>query len=219
MKMEEEIRATLISNAINLIAEGGFEKATTKNLAHHSDNTTDFKINEAYIYRLFGSKEELYQSAFLSLEKELIEAFRSALMSATNGFMHNTKKAFYEFFIIVWQFLLKNEEHCRCYVRYYYSIYFKGKALMQHQQHFNSIVENFTPLFIEEADVTAIMHSVFSTLLDFAIRVYNGELTDDEENRPHVFNVLYCMVLTYLKHPDVSGMEKLQTRFYSKING
>ncbi len=216
MKMEEEIRATLINNAIHLIAEGGFEKATTKNLTHYSDTPNELKMNEVYIYRLFGSKEELYQSAFLNLDQELVEAIRSALISATNGFMLDTKKAFYEFFIIVWQFLLKNEEHCRCYVRYYYSVYFKGKALVQHQQHFNSIVKNFAPLFIEEADVKAIMHSVFTTLLDFAIRVFNGELVDNEENRPHVFNVLYCMVLTYLKKPEIIDVDKIKNIFLYK---
>lgn len=34
MKREAEIKELLISNAIHLIAEGGFEKATTKELTH-----------------------------------------------------------------------------------------------------------------------------------------------------------------------------------------
>ena len=106
-------------------------------------------------------------------------------------------------------FLLKNEVSCRCYVRYYYSVYFKGKALEKHHKHFDSIVEAFKPLFIEEADVSAIMHSIFTTLLDFAIRVYNGVLANNEENRPHVFNVLYCIAMTYLKNPDTSNVKTL----------
>ena len=82
---------------------------------------------------------------------------------------------------------------------YYYSIYFKGESLETHQKHFTSIVKSFNPLFKEEADVISIMHSVFTALLDFAIRVYNGELEDSDINRPHIFNVLYCMLATYFK--------------------
>jgi hypothetical protein len=41
------------------------------------------------------------------------------------------------------------------------------------------------------------MHSVLTTLLDFAIRVYNGDLEDNEINRPHIFNVMYCTMSAY----------------------
>ncbi len=203
MEREKYIKEILIDNAINLIAEGGFEKATTKNLAFYKETTNDIKMNEVYIYRFFGSKEELYETAFLTLDKQFIEASRFALVVSW-GIVSSEKKKFYDFFLKVWDFLVNNEVCCRCYVRFYYSVYFKGKALEKHKKHFESIVEAFKPLFIEEADVTAIMHSIFTTVLDFAIRVYNGELEDNDVNRPHVFNVLYCIMMTYLKNPDAS---------------
>ena len=53
------------------------------------------------------------------------------------------------------------------------------------------------------------MHSVFNVLLDFEIQVYNGEIVDNEENRVHVFNVLYCMMMTYLKFTDTSSVNAL----------
>lgn len=208
MSKEENIMAILIDNAIHLIAEGGFEKATTKNLAHYRESPKDIKMNEVYIYRLFGSKEELYESAFLSLDKELTEMFCKAIATSSD-LLIDTKKKLYQFFLMAWQFILKNEAHCRCYVRYYYSIYFKGKSLKKHTEHFALIVSNFNALFKKEADVRTIMHSVFNTLLDFAIRVYNGEIVDNETNRVHVFNVLYCMMMTYLKFPDTSSVNAL----------
>ena len=208
MSKEENIMAILIDNAIHLIAEGGFEKATTKNLAHYREAPKDIKMNEAYIYRLFGSKEILYESAFLSLDKELTDGFCKAI-AASSDLLIDTKKKLYQFFLMAWQFMLKNEAHCRCYVRYYYSIYFKGKALKKHTEHFDMIASNFNALFKKEADVRTIMHSVFNTLLDFAIRVYNGEIVDNETNRVHVFNVLYCMMMTYLKFPDASSVNAL----------
>lgn len=208
MSKEENIMAILIDNAIHLIAEGGFEKATTKNLAHYRESPKDIKMNEVYIYRLFGSKEELYESAFLSLDKELTEMFCKAIATLSD-LLIDTKKKLYQFFLMAWQSILKNEARCRYYVRYYYSIYFKGKSLEKHIKHFDLIVDNFNVLFKKEADVKTIMHSVFNVLLDFAIQVYNGEIVDNEENRVHVFNVLYCMMMTYLKFPDTSSVNAL----------
>lgn len=45
MTRAEDIRARLIDNAIHLIAEGGFEKATTKNLTSNSGGGVKVKIN------------------------------------------------------------------------------------------------------------------------------------------------------------------------------
>ena len=198
MKHEADIKSLLISNAIHLISEGGFEKATTKELTYYKGNLPNIKMNEVYIYRLFGSKEALYEATFVYLDKELYNAFQDG-MKTIGDLAGDTKEKLYEFFLMAWQFVLKNENRCRCYVRYYYSIYFKGASLEKHQRHFDTIVKSFYPLFIEEADVKSIMHSVFTALLDFAIRVYNGELENNEINIPHIFNVLYCMMMTYFK--------------------
>lgn len=204
MKNEAGVKELLISNAIHLIAEGGFERATTKELAFSGGSLPDFKMNEVYIYRLFGSKERLYESAFLKLDSELFHAFQSGV-SAVGGFEHDIKKKLYEFFLRAWRFLLGNEEKCRCYIRYYYSIYFKGDSLQSHNALFTEMTAQIAPLFKEEADVVAIMHSVFTTLFDFAIRVYNGDLADDEINRPHIFNVLYCMMAAYFNETAIAS--------------
>ena len=198
MRYEAEIKELLIENAIHLIAEGGFEKATTKELTYCGGHLPDFKMNEVYIYRFFGSKEKLYETAFVRLDSELIQAFKNGT-EIVGGFGGDIKRKLNEFFILAWRFILGNEERCRCYVRYYYSIYFKGDSRMSHKKLFEGIITEVTPIFKEEADVEAILHSVFTAMFDFAIRVYNGEFEDSDINRPHIFNVLYCMMATYLK--------------------
>ena len=198
MRRETEVKELLIGNAIHLIAEGGFEKATTKELTHCGGSLPDVKMNEAYIYRLFGSKERLYESTFITLDQELYASFRRCVV-LIGGFDQNTREKFYDFFLKTWQFLLGNEERCRCYVRYYYSIYFKDHSLETHKKLFEGMIRELAPLFKDEADVHSILHSVFTALLDFAIRVYNGELEDNETNRFHIFNVLYCMMMSYFK--------------------
>ena len=200
MKREAEIKNLLINNAIHLIADGGFEKATTKELAYSGGSLPDFKMNEVYIYRLFGSKENLYDSAFVCLDKELLVVFQDGI-TAVGGATGDLRDKMYEFFKIAWSFILGNEEKCRCYVRYYYSVYFKGQSLEAHKKLFSGLVERLSPLFKDEADVLSILHSVFTALFDFSIRVYNGELEDNEINRPHIFNVLYCMMSAYFRNP------------------
>lgn len=196
MKDTAEIKELFINNAIHLIAKGGFERATTKELTHYGGHLPSVKMNEAYIYRIFGSKENLYEAAFLSLDRELYDAFCSGInLVGRQG--DDARSRMYEFFLLAWKFILGDEDRCRCYLRYYYSIYFRGHSLEVHNKLFGEVISILKPFFKDEADVFSILHSVFTTLFDFAIRVYNGQLTDDDTNRPHVFNVLYCMMSTY----------------------
>ena len=163
MRYEADVKDLLINNAIHLIAEGGFEKATTKELAHSGGSLPDLKMNEVYIYRYFGSKERLYEAAFILLDKELFYSFRNELREI-GGVEHLTKETLYEFFLKAWKFILGNEERCRCYVRYYYSIYFKGRSAEEHRRLFDEIISELAPAFRDEADVAAILHSVFTAL-------------------------------------------------------
>ena len=200
MKREAEIRELLINNAIHLIAKGGFEMATTKELTHCGGDLPDIKMNEVYIYRIFGSKDNLFAEAFRRLDKELHDAFREGLTIVRATDLPLKEKMF-KVFSGAWKLVTKDEDRCRCYVRYYYSVYFKGDSLKAHNDLFLDMISDLVPLFKEEADVIAILHSVFTTLLDFAIRYYNGDLEDREDNRAHIFNVVYCMMSTYFKVP------------------
>lgn len=198
MKGEQIIRETLINNTISVVAEGGFAKATTKAITYSGVTPPGVKMNEIYIYRLFGSKEHVYEVAFETLDRDFIDAL-CADIKQIGSFDEDTKSKLYELFLKVWEFVLRNEDRCRYYIRYYYSAYFRGSSLDGHNAHFRDIIEEFDHLFKAEADVKSIMHSVFTTMLDFAVRVYNGDLEDNEENRPHVFNVLYCTMCSYFK--------------------
>ena len=53
MKNETTIREILIENTIHLVAEGGFEMATTKAIAHGDRGACgEIRMNEVYIYCL-----------------------------------------------------------------------------------------------------------------------------------------------------------------------
>lgn len=198
MKHENEVRQLLMNNTIHLVANGGFESATTKELTFCGGSLPDLKMNEVYIYRLFGSKENLYEQTFLYLDREVFNAFRTGANFA-GGLTQDTEGKLYRIFDTAWQFIITHEEHCRCYVRYYYSAYFKNQSQEQHLKLFEKMIQKLVPLFKEDADVVSILHSVFTAIFDFAIRVYNGELENSEENRLHIFHVLYCIVSAYFR--------------------
>ncbi len=198
MKNEQEIREVLMSNTIRLIAEGGFEKATTKAITHSGELPSDVKMNEVHIYRLFGSKEGLYSFVFDHIDREIFFALKRCFESHKNEEC-DTKVMLSGVFNDAWRYLLRNEGHCRCYIRYYHSVYFKDKSLSNHNELFEGIITEFSPLFKEGTDVKSVMHSTFTTVLDFAVRVYNGDLKNTETNAEHIFNVVYSMMFMYLK--------------------
>lgn len=207
MKREAEIKELLINNTVRLIAEGGFEKATVKDITKCGGDLPDLKMNDVYIYRIFGSKENLYKAAFARLDSDLFYEIRNAYQIAIADKSATCfRDIVFKFFEVAWKFIMGNEANCRCYVRYYYSVYFCGASQEAHHNHFENIASKISVVFKDEADVEAILHSVFTALLSFAIHSYNGDLEDNEMNRPHIFNVLYCMMATYFKD-DLSGVK------------
>ena len=206
MKNEELIRDVLIDNTIALIAEGGFEAATTRAIAHSGEKHPEIKMNEIYIYRLFGGKEELYATAFARLNHELYDAVWGAICELHENHEPMRERC-YIFFDKVWRFLLSEEAPCRCYTRYYYSIYFKGETKRRYNEGFARISERFSFAFKPEADVLSILHSAFTSLLDFAIRVYNGDLEANSVNEYHIFNVIYNIVSSYFRTELLEGIE------------
>lgn len=198
MKYEAEVRELLIENTIRLIAEGGFEKATTRAITYSAPMPEGIKLNEVYIYRLFGSKERLYEEAFDRLDHELVYVLLSALKKVER-FDEEPREQIRVIFSEVWRFLLDNEVRCRSYIRFYYSVYFRGVTLSAHNKLFSSVVGEFAPLFKEEADVKSVMHSILTTMLDFAVRIFNGDLADTKENELHIFNVIHSTVAMYQK--------------------
>lgn len=198
MKNESVVRDILVNNTIQLIAEGGFEKATTKAITYSDYTPHNFKLNEVYIYRLFGSKENLYEAAFDTLDKEFSFALNRCF-TTTSVENKSIKEKLYNGFIRVWDFILRKEDRCRCYIRYYYSAYFQEYSLEKHNENFALVVNSFKMLFKPQADTKSIMHSVLTTLLDFAVRVFNGDLKNTDENKTYVFNVLLSAMMVFFK--------------------
>ncbi|MBE6549267.1 MAG: TetR/AcrR family transcriptional regulator [Ruminococcaceae bacterium] len=207
MKNGNVIREALLENTIRLIGDCGFEKATTKGIVSLGIDDPNIRLNEVYIYRIFGSKELLYSEAFSVLDKELFAFVRNSAANFFDDpcpFVERIRNLFNK----LWRFLLGNECRCRCYVRFYYSAYFHEQTLRKHRELLDSQESVFSPIFKDEADVITIIHTTFMTLMDFAIRVYNGDIEDNEDNAYHIFNLLYYSLSSYFDPIVLEGRRK-----------
>ena len=129
MKHEELLRELFIESAISLVAEGGFEKVTTRAIVHDRARLDEVRLNEAHIYRMVGGKEGLFASAFAKIDLELVSLVRQS-------------RDFCGGFLAVWRYLCANEKKCLFYARFYYSIYFCGAAKEKHVSAYGTILAN-----------------------------------------------------------------------------
>lgn len=194
---QEEICQHLIDSTIHVIANEGLHKATTKAISLHSG------INETNIYRFFTDKDDLIAKAFASLDCELVS---KAMLHIQ--IMHMNKIDFQArcqlFFTAIWEFLLSNREKTITFVRYYYSTYFEKYSLKEHRQRYQPIIDEFDTALTPESNTWMILNHVLSVMFDFAIKIFNNELKNNEETAKHVFLLVYSSVLIYRKKDTLS---------------
>ena len=189
---QDEIRRKLIDGTIHVIAKDGLDKATTKQIG------IETSTNEAYIYRCFADKEDLFAKTFATLDNELVNKAMQHVPVMYMGDLEYEVRC-WTFFRSIWKFLLGNRDKCLAFVRYYYSPYFKKYSAANHKKRFEPLINKFKDAFRDEANVWMIMNHILTTMLDFAIKVYDGALPDDEDTTEHVFRLIYFSIRQYFR--------------------
>lgn len=188
----EETRQRLIDGTIHVIAQEGLDKASTKQIGLAT------ATNEAYIYRCFRDKEDMFARAFDCLDEEFLQKTleHASLMKATDApFELRCRR----YFFAVWAFLLGNRDKCLAYVQYFYSPYFIKHSAADHKRRFAPVEDMFRPAFREEANVWMILNHILNVMLDFAVKVHNGQMPEYDDYAEHVFRVLYASVRQYFR--------------------
>ena len=188
---QEEMRLALVNSTVKVVANDGLDKTTTKAISTAAD------LNEVYIYRLFEGKEDLLKKSFEMLDKELIDAVYLYL-----PIMYNNERDFVTncrtLFCAVWNFLLGNREKCVCYMRYLYYPYFQKHSAESHAERVVKVVEGMTPAFADGSDVYFFLNHMLNIMLSFAIKVFEGDLTNDNETAEMIFTIVFSSVRPYL---------------------
>ncbi len=189
----QSTRETLLARTITVIANEGLDKTTTKAIVAGTG------INEAYIYRFFSNKEDLLSKAFELLDEELVaKAILHAPVMYINQMEYETRCMFY--FSAMWDFLLGNREKCLAFVRYYYSPYFEKYSVEDHKMRYQPLAEIFSKAFRDDVDVWMILNYILSVMLNFAVKVHNGQMPNKEAYAEYLFRVIYASVKQYFKN-------------------
>ena len=194
---QDETRQRLIDGTIHVIARDGLDKASAKQIEKETG------INVVYIYRCFKDKEDLFAKAFDALDDELlVKTMRHVQIMYEQGMEYELRCRFY--FAAVWDFLLGNREKCLTYVRYYYSPYFRKYSAEQHKRRYAPLIEKFRDAFRDEADVWMILNHILNVMLDFAVKVHNEQMPQNDNYAEHVFRVIYASVKQYFRKQEES---------------
>ncbi len=188
-----DVSSTLINSTISVIANEGLDRTTTKAIVHGTS------INEAYIYRYFSDKEDLLAKTFAELDDELVTKVMHHIdIMYMREMDYETRCRL--FFAAIWGFMLGNRDKCLAYVRYYYSPYFHRNSAEEHRKRYAPLVKRFGEAFRAESNVWMILNHILNVMLDFAVKVYNGEMPADDDYSEHVFRVIYASVQQYFRN-------------------
>lgn len=187
---QDEIRQRLIDGTIHVIAREGLDGASTKQIGRAT------AINEAYIYRCFEDKEDMFAKTFAFLDDELVA---KTMQHVSVMYMRELEYEMrcWVFFTSIWKFLLGNHDKCFAFIRYYYSPYFQRCSAEEHKNRYLPLVDKFKNAFHKEANVWMILNHILTTMLDFAVKVYNGTVPDNDDTAEHVFRLIYCSIRQY----------------------
>lgn len=185
---QQNIKQAFIDSAVRVVARDGMEKATTKAIA------AEAKLNEAYIYKCFPSKDELLSEAF-----QMEDVNFANLLQKTLPIMHmpglSWKERAYILWKKSWEFILSKPADCIFYIRYYYSASCRAHAYDVHLACYKPLIERAGKAFRPGTNMDMLIHQIFSTMLFFASRVLNGELENSEATTQWAFEQIYSFVV------------------------
>lgn len=181
----EDMRIMLIKSAIHTISESGIDRATTKLLA------TTAGLNEAYIYRIFGGKEELFKETFLYIDKQfasyLLKCFKTIA-----GCPDTIRENFHNVFLQIWDFTLSDVDRCSFFIRYYYSRLYTIDLSSSREKIYSKIMLLIKSIFKDGTDTWWLFNHILDVLFSSAVKVLREEIPNNEQTAEKIFELLYA---------------------------
>lgn len=188
----EDMRVSLINSTIQTIAEVGIDHATTKLLA------TNAGLNEVYIYRLFGGKDQLFKETFTYIDKEFSAAIYNFIPTVYKKEL-DTKALFRELFSKLWLYALEDKERCSFFIRYYYSRCYTNKISEERKEIYSKIMKKFEIAFPYGTDTWWLFNHILDVTFSSAVKVLREEIPETEETEQKIFDLLYSAIQPHLK--------------------
>ena len=189
---QQDMKQAFMESAVRVVARDGMEKATTKAIA------AEAKLNEAYIYKCFPSKDDLLSEAFL-MEDDHFSAFLKKTLPVMRTPGLPWKMRTYILWKRSWEHILGIPNDCGFYIRYYYSASCRAHAYEEHLSYYRPLIEKVSTAFRPGTHMDMLIHQIFSTMLFFASRVLGGELENSEATTQWAFEQIYSFVVPHVK--------------------
>ena len=191
MVLRENYRELLLEAVVHVVSRDGLDHATTKAIAKEA------ACNEVYIYRNFGSKDGLLQSAFNRTDLRCVQTVLKNLdvMDEHSQPLEQRCRALWE---PVWRFCLAQPDDTRFYLRYYYSAQFLASAHALHHHNYQQLQARLSRYFVSSHDSWLLMAHVFETILSFVSHVLCGDLQDTPELDEQVFGLIFRTLQPYM---------------------
>lgn len=187
----EDMRIALIESTIHTISNVGIDRATTKLLA------TKAGLNEAYIYRIFGGKEELFLETFTYIDKQfaahLLKCFKG-----TEDCPNNSKENFRKIFSQIWDFALQDKEKCSFFIRYYYSRYYTKQCSAGREKIYDKAMYLIEKAFKDNTNTWWLFNYMLDVIFSSAVKVLREEIPDNEQTEENIFSLLYAALEPHL---------------------
>lgn len=202
-----EMRRALMDSTIHVVAQGDFDKATTRAISSGAG------LNDAYIYRLFDSKRGLFKATFSHLDKRLCSMLLRYMPIIEVSSMDMQKRC-WMYFSHVWEKVLSDYEKCFYFMRYYHSAYFSDCSSEERKKDYKLVIERLTPVFKPNVDVWFELNVIFDIAFATALKVVRGYIPHDKATAKKVFNLI-CLVensklVSLQTHSKVTSIEEIE---------
>ena len=188
----EDMRIALINSAIHTISQVGIDHATTKLLS------SSIGVNEVYIYRIFGGKEELFRETFKYIDKEFSAKLLQLIPTMYNPHA-DIKQRFKNYFYALWQYILEDKEKYTFFIRYYYSRCYTTNITNERKNIYAGVMEKFNLVFSYGTDTWWLFSYILDVLFSSAVKVLREEIPNNEETAEKIFELLFAALQSHLK--------------------
>lgn len=189
---QSEIKQALIESTIHTISKSGIDNATTKQLAANAG------VNEVYIYRIFGGKDQLFKETFNFVDKEFSSNLIKYLSIAYNH-SNNIEARFRHLFKLIWQYAITDKEKCSFFIRYYYSRCYTKQISDERKTIYADVIKVLDTSFVRETDTWWLFNHMLDVVFSSAVKVLRGEITETEETADTIFNLLFPAIKQHFK--------------------
>lgn len=192
MEKGMDMASALLNSTVRVIARNGLDKASVRIIS------ADCNVPNPYIYQFFKDKDDLFVRAFEREDAALASEFENIFSSMYEA-TKDTQSRCRLLWIGLWSYMMENREGIQFYVQYYYSMYYRKYSQEKHLQLFLPLAEKIKGCFQAGVNVYVVLQYILDTMMNMAIKVFGGELSDSPECREHCFNLTTGAISPYMK--------------------